>query len=141
MLSKSSNSSVNYSEEKELEVLSEMAINAQEIDWKPAIIISCAYLKKCGLSKLNSFLKHQKTKLGKKFDNLSLNEIAIFLYAMHQINDKEFTQINQIQKAKNRIINPKGTKNILYFGEKANKKFKNLINNAIKIINSLQSDY
>ena len=40
-----SNAVVVYSEEKELEILSEMAITTNEIDWKLAIIISAAYLK------------------------------------------------------------------------------------------------
>lgn len=141
MLHNSTNPKVDYSEEKELEILSDMATTAKDIDWKPAIILSCNYLEKYGLLRIREFLKNRKTKLGKKLDNLSLNEISLFLYAMHQIDDKEFTQINQIQKAKNRIIHPKGTINDLFFGKKANNNYKNMIDNAIKIIQSLKSDY
>ena len=140
MLSKLKNRIVDNSEEKELKLLSDMAMTTKEIDWKPAIILSCAYLEKNGLPRINEFLKNRKTKLGKKLDNLTLTEIAIFLYAMHQINDKEFTQINQIQKAKNRIIHPKGTKNNLYSDKKANSKSKNMVDNAISIIQSLKSN-
>ena len=129
-----------YNEEKELEVLSEMAMTAKEIDWKPVIILSCAYLKKFGILNMGDFLKNQKTKLGKKLDNLTLSNIAIFLYAMHQINDKEFTQINQIRKERNRIIHPRGTKIPIYFGEKANAKYKKMVENTIRIISLLKSN-
>ncbi len=141
MTSKSSNPKIDYSEEKELETLSEMAMTAKEIDWKPALILSYFFLKKYGLIRIDEFLKNRKNKLGKKLDNLCLNEIAIFLYAMHQIDDKEFTQINQIQKIKNRITRPKGTKTTPYFGNKANKKYSLIVENANKIIQSLKSDY
>lgn len=130
-----------YSEEKELGVLSDMAMTAKEIDWKPVIILSCAYLKKFGLLNVSDLLKNQKTKLGKKLDNLTLKNIAIFLYAMHQINDREFTQINQIQKERNRIIHPRGTKTPVYFGEKANNKYSKMVENTINIISTLKSDY
>jgi hypothetical protein len=101
-----------------------MAMTAKEIDWKPVIILSCAYLEKFALLNVTEFLKNRKTKLNKKLDNLALNDIAIFLYAMHQINDTEFTQINQIRKERNRIIHPRGNKIPMYFGEKANVKYK-----------------
>jgi len=129
-----------YSEEKELEVLSEMAMTAKEIDWKPVIILSCAYLEKFGILNMSDFFKNQKTKLGKKLDNLTLSNIAIFLYAMHQINDKEFTQINQIRKERNRIIHPRGNKIPVYFGEKANAKYKKMVENTIRIISILKSN-
>jgi hypothetical protein len=129
-----------YSEEKELEVLSEMPMTAKEIDWKPVIILSCAYLEKFGILNMSDFFKNQKTKLGKKLDNLTLSNIAIFLYAMHQINDKEFTQINQIRKERNRIIHPRGNKIPVYFGEKANAKYKKMVENTIRIISILKSN-
>lgn len=129
-----------YSEEKELEVLSEMAMIAKEIDWKPVIILSCAYLEKFGILNMGDFFKNQKTKLGKKLDNLTLSNIAIFLYAMHQINDKEFTQINQVRKERNRIIHPRSNKIPVYFGEKANAKYKKMVENTIRIISLLKSD-
>jgi hypothetical protein len=129
-----------YSEEKELEVLSEMAMTAKEIDWKPVIILSFAYLEKFGILNMSDFFKNQKTKLGKKLDNLTLSNIAIFLYAMHQINDKEFTQINQIRKERNRIIHPRGNKIPVYFGEKANAKYKKMVENTIRIISILKSN-
>jgi len=115
-------------------------MTSKEIDWKPAIILSCAYLEKFCLLKISEFLKNRKTKLGKKLDNLSLNDVAIFLYTMHQISDKEFTQINQIRKVKNRIIHPRRTKIPVYFGEKANNKYRKMVENTIKIIQSLKSD-
>jgi len=130
-----------YSEEKELAVFSEMAMTGKEIDWKPTIILSCAYLEKFGLLNISEFLKNRKTKLGKKLDNLDLNDIAIFLYAMHQINDKEFTQINQIRKERNRIIHSRGTKIPVYFGEKANNKYAKMVENTINIISKMKSDY
>ncbi|MEJ2272528.1 MAG: hypothetical protein P8X91_08655 [Candidatus Bathyarchaeota archaeon] len=141
MLSNSDNLTIDYTETKELEILSEMAMTKKEIDWKPAVILSCAYIKKYGFFRISEFLKNRKTKIGKKLDNLTLTEVAVFLYAMHQINDKEFTQINQIQKAKNRIIHPKGTNKILYFGKKADNDYKNMVDIAIKLIHSLKSDY
>jgi hypothetical protein len=135
-----SNATVIYSEERELEVLSEMAIKTKEIDWKPAIILSVAYLEKFGVLRISEFLKNRRIKLGKKLDNLSLNEISVFLYTLHQINDKEFTQINQIWKARNRIIRPRATKIPVYFDEKADNKYEKMVENAINIISSLKSD-
>jgi hypothetical protein len=129
-----------YGEIRQLEIFSEMAIKTKEIDWKPAIILSAAYLEKFGTSKISEFLKNRRIKLGKKLENLSLNEISVFLYTLHQINDKEFTQINQIQKARNRIIHPRGTKIPVYFGEKADKKYEKMVKNALNIISSLKSD-
>jgi len=101
-----SNAVVDFGEERELEVLSEMAIKTKEIDWKPAIILSAAYLEKVGILRMAEILKNRKTKFGKKLDNCSLNEVSLFLYALHQISDKEHTQINQIQKERNRIVHP-----------------------------------
>ena len=129
-----------YSPEKELEVLSMMAITTKEIDWKPAIILSAAYLEKFGMLRISEFLKNRKIKLCKKLDNLSLNDVSVFLYMLHQINDKEFTQINQIRKERNRIIHPRGTKIPVYFGEKANNKYEKMVENTINIISSLKSD-
>jgi len=96
-----SNAVVVYSEEKELEILSEMAITSNENDWKPAIILSAVYLEKIGIVRIAEFLKNRKIKLGNKLDNFSLNDVAIFLYILHQIGDREFTQINQIRKERN----------------------------------------
>ncbi len=135
-----SNATVIYSEEMELEVLSEMAIKTKEIDWKPAIILSAAYLEKFGVLRISEFLKNRRIKLGKKLDNLSLNDLSVFLYTLHQIKDKEFTQINQIRKERNRIIHPRGTRIPVYFGEKANNKYEKMVENAINIISSLKSD-
>jgi len=135
-----SNATVIYSEERELEVLSEMAIKTKEIDWKPAIILSAAYLEKFGVLRISEFLKNRRIKLGKKLDNLSLNDLSVFLYTLHQINDKEFTQIKQIRKERNRIIHPRGTRIPVYFGEKANNKYEKMVENAINIISSLKSD-
>ena len=134
-----SNAVVVYSEEKELEILSEMAISTKEIDWKSAIILSAAYLEKIGIVRIAEFLKNRKIKLGKKLDNFSLNDVAIFLYILHQIGDREFTQINQIRKERNRIIHPRGTNIPVYFGEKADNKFKKIVENTIKIISLLKS--
>ena len=136
-----SNTTDIFREEKQLEFLSEMAMNRKEIDWKPTIILSCTYLQKFSLLNISHFLKNRKTKLGKKLDNLDLKDIAIFLYAMHQINDREFTQINQICKERNRIIHSRGTKIPVYFGEKADNKYEKMVENAINIISSLKSDY
>ena len=137
----SPNAAEDYSEEKELEVLSEMARTTKEIDWKPAIILSTAYLEKIGIVRISEFLKNRKVKLGKKLDDLSLNDVAIFLYILHQIGDKEFTQINQIRKERDRIIHPRGTKIPVYFGEKANNKYAKMVENTINIISKLKSDY
>ena len=60
---------------------------------------------------------------------------------MHQISDKEYTQINQIRKARNNIIHPRGTTIPIFFGEKANNKYKKMVDNTIKIIQSLKSDH
>jgi hypothetical protein len=135
------NADATYGEIRQLEIFSEMAIKTKEIDWKPAIILSAAYLEKFGISKISEFLKNRRIKLCKKLDKFSLNEISVFLYILHQINDKEFTQINQIQKARNRIINPRGTKIPVYFGEKADNKYEKMVENAINLISSLKSDY
>ncbi len=135
-----SNAVVDYSEEKELEVISEMAFKTKEIDWKPAIILAAAYLEKCGILRINEILKNRKINLGKKLDNFSLNDVSILLYAQHQISDKEFTQISQIRKERNRIIHQRGTSIRVYFGEKVNNKYKKMVENTIKIIHSLKSD-
>ncbi len=135
-----SNATDIYNEERELEVLSEMAIKTKEIDWKPAIILSAAYLEKFGVLRISEFLKNRRIKLGKKLDNLSLNDLSVFLYTLYQINDKEFTQINQIRKERNRIIHPRGTRIPVHFGEKANNKYEKMVENAINIISSLKSD-
>ena len=136
----SSNAVVDFGEERELEVLSEIAIKTKKIDWKPAIILSAAYLEKVGILRMAEILKNRKTKFGKKLDNCSLNEVSLFLYALHQISDKEHTQINQIQKERNRIVHPRGAKISVYFGEKADKKYGKMVENAIRIISSLKSD-
>ena len=128
-----------YSEEKELEVLSEMAISRKEIDWKPAIILSAAYLEKFGILRLREILNSRKINLEKKLENLSLTEVTTFLYGLHQINHKEFTQISQIRKERNKIIHPRGLSIPVFFGEKANKKYKTLVENALKIISSLKT--
>ena len=77
-------------------------------------------------------------KLEKKIENLSLNQISLFLYSLHLINNKEYTQINQIRKQRNRIVHQKDSSGAVFFGEKANKKYKKLIENAVKIISSLK---
>ena len=135
-----SNAVVDFGEERELEVLSEMAIKTKKIDWKPVIILSATYLEKFGILRISEFLKNRRIKLGKKLENLSLNEISIFLYTLHQIGDKEFTQINQICKERNRIIHSRRTEIPVYFGEKADNKYKKIVENTIKIIHSLKSD-
>ena len=136
----SPNAAEDYSEEKELEVLSEMARTTKEIDWKPAIILSAVYLEKFGIMKINEILKHRKIQLGKKLGNFSLNDISILLYALHQISNKEFTQISQIQKERNRIVHRRGEKIPVYYGEKANIKYKKIVDNTIKMIASLKSE-
>jgi len=135
------NTDTTYGEIRQLKIFSEMAIKTKEIDWKQAIMLSASYLEKLGILKISEFLKNRRIKLAKKLNNLSLDEISVFLYTLHQINDKEFTQINQIRKARNRIIHPSGTKIPVYFGEKADNKYEKMVENAINIISSLESDY
>jgi hypothetical protein len=134
------NATNGYSEENELVVLSEIIIKAKEINWKPAILLSATYLEKFGIFRISELLRNRKIKPGKKLDGFSLNDVSIFLYALHQINDKEFTQMNQVRKARNRIIHPRNNKNEIYFGEKADKKYGKMVENTIKIISSLKSD-
>jgi len=128
-----------YSPEKELEVLSEMAIKTKEIDWKPVIILSAVYLEKFAIFRLKEILKNRKIKLDKKIENLSLNQVSLFLYGFHQINHKEFTKINQIRRERNRIIHQKDSSIPVFFGDKANKKYKKLVENALEIISSLKT--
>jgi hypothetical protein len=115
-----------------------MALASNKIDWKPAIILSSIFLEKFGKFKLKNIFKNRKLKLDKKIESLSLSEVTTFLYGFHQINNKEYTIINQIRREKKRIINPKDFSNLTFSGEKANKKYNHLIKNSLKIISSLK---
>ena len=127
-----------FNEEKELELLSKLATTSH-IDWKPAILLSEAYIEKYAKNRLKQILKNRKINLDKKIQNITLKQLTLFLYSLHEINSKEFTEINKIQSQKNRIINPKKTCPQTYFGEKANKKYKPLIESTIKIISTLKN--
>ena len=54
-----------YSPEKELEVLSSLAEVGDKIDWKPAIILSAAYLETFGIEKLKRYFFFFIKKSGK----------------------------------------------------------------------------
>ncbi len=127
------------SEEKELQTLSNMAIASNQIDWKPAIILSELYLEKIAKNKVQKIFKNRKLKLHKKIERLTLNEVTLFLYTLHEINSKEFTEINKLQKARQSIVHPKKTSEPLFSGNKANKKYEPLIQNAITVISSLKN--
>ena len=92
---------------KQLQSLSDLALNSNETDWKPAIILSELYIEKFAKIRLKQIVKNRKIKLDKKIERLSLNELALFLYTLHEINSKEFTEINKIQSARNKIVHPK----------------------------------
>lgn len=126
-------------EENELKLLSNMALASNEIDWKPAIILSELYLEKFAKNKVQNIFKNRKLKLHKKIERLGLTEVTLFLYTLHEINSKEFTEINKLQKARHSILHPKKSTEPLFYGEKANKKYKPLIQNAIKVISSLKN--
>jgi len=127
-------------EEQEIKQLSELATTPNKIDWKPAIILSEIYLEKTAKNRLKKILKNRKINLDKKIENLTLKEITLFLYSLHEINSKQFTEINKIRKQKNRIIHPKQSNISTYSGDEANQKFQGLIGNALKIITYLK-DY
>jgi len=132
---------VKFNEEKEIKELSELAMASNKIDWKPAIILSEIYIEKSAKNRLKKILKNRKIKLDKKIERLSLKEVALFLYSLHEINSKQFTEINKIQRQKNRIIHPKQSNKIsTWSGDKANKKHQALLENALKIITHLK-DY
>ena len=134
-----STDALGFCEEKELQSLSDLVLATNEIDWKPAIILSKLYLEKFGKIRLKQIVKNRKIKLDKKIERLSLNEVALFLYTLHEITSKEFTEINKLQKARHSIVHPKKSTDPLFYGDKANKKYKPLIQNAIKVISSLKN--
>ncbi|MCW4022058.1 MAG: hypothetical protein NWF02_02705 [Candidatus Bathyarchaeota archaeon] len=129
-----------FSEENELQILSEMALNSNKIDWKPAIILSELYIEKHAKIKIQKILKHRKIKLHKKIESLSLNQITLLLYTLHEINSKEYTEINKIQKAVKSIVHPKKTSTPTFSGDKANNKYKPLIEIATQIISTLKNN-
>lgn len=131
---------VDFSEEKELQTLSKMAMDSNQIDWKPAIILSELYLEKIAKNKVQKIFKNRKIKLHKKIERLALNEVTLFLYTLHEINSKEFTEINKLQKARQSIVHPKKSSEPIFSGDKANKKYTPLVENTIKIISSLKNN-
>ncbi len=135
-----STDALGFCEEKELQSLSDLVLATNEIDWKPAIILSKLYLEKFGKIRLKQIVKNRKIKLDKKIERLSLNEVALFLYTLHEINSKEFTEINKIQSAQNKIVHPKKTSNTIFSGDKANKQYKSLIDIAVQIISRLKNN-
>jgi hypothetical protein len=126
-----------YSPEKELEVLSSLAEVGDKVYWKPAIILSAAYLEKFGIEKLKQYFWKKKTEFGKKLENLSLSQAATLLYGLNLIKNGDFTQINQVWSERIRIVHPKGSLPA-YVGKEANRKYGKIITNALKIIESLK---
>jgi hypothetical protein len=126
-----------YSPEKELEVLSSLAEVGDKIDWKPAIILSAAYLETFGIEKLKRYFELKKVQLGEMLKRLSLSKVANLLKSNDLINEKQFSKIKQIWNERNDIVHPKG---ILpaYVGGKANKKYRKMIGDALKIIEYLK---
>lgn len=138
-----------YSPEKELEVLSELASLGEKMDWKPAIILSAAYLEKFGIQKLKGYFKRKSERARKKkekvvelsgrLEDLSLPEVAILLYGLELIKPIFFTHMNQIWRERTKIVHPKGSLPA-YVGEEANKKYGRMIRQALAIIQFLQSE-
>lgn len=127
-----------YSPEKELEVLAELASKGNLVDWKPAIILAAAYLEKFDIYKLKRYFEEKKIQLSGKLENLSLNEVAVFLYGLGLIDEKFFTWMTQIWNERNNIVHQKGALPA-YVGEEANKKYGKMISNALEIIKFLKS--
>jgi len=128
-----------YSPEKELEVLSRLASSGDKIDWKPSIILSAAYLEKFSIERLKRFFQEKKIKISGKLENLSLPQVATLLYGLDLVKDEHFTKLSQIWKERIRIVHPKGTLPA-YVGDEANKKYENMIREALKIIEYLKSE-
>jgi hypothetical protein len=126
-----------YSPEKELEVLSSLAEVGDKIDWKPAIILSAAYLETFGIKKLKRYFELKKVQLGELLKRLSLSKVANLLKSNDLINEKQFSKMKQIWSERNDIVHPKG---ILpaYVGGEANKKYGKMIGEALKIIEYLK---
>jgi neutral trehalase len=139
-----------YSPEKELQVLTDLAKVGKEIDWKPVIILSAAYLEKFGKDKLKRYLTEQslsgvtisfkdtKSRLRKKdLEELSLYNVIKFLFGLSLIKKQEFNQMDEIRKERNTIVHTKGIPP-LYVGNKANDKYEKMVNNTLDIIKSLK---
>jgi hypothetical protein len=126
-----------YSPEKELEVLAKFAQDGNIVDWKPAIILSAAYLEKFGVEKLKRHFEKKKIKIIEKLEGLSLPEVSLFLYGLGLIEEKRYTHMSQIWRERIKIVHQKG---ILpaYVGEEANKKYGKMIKHALEIIGNLK---
>lgn len=126
-----------YSPERELKILASLATSGELIDWKPAIILSAAYLEKFCIKKLKGYFEKKEIKLGKKLERLSLPEVTILLYGLELIKTNHFAYMNKIWKERIKIVHPKGTLPA-YVGEEANKKYGKMIDDALKIIDFLK---
>lgn len=128
-----------YSPEKELEVLARLAGSGEKIDWKPAIILSAAYLEKFGAERLKKYYENKEIKPTRKLEKLSLYQITKLLYELNLIKRKHFTLMNRVRAERNKLVHPKG---ILpaYVGEEANKKYGKMIREALGIIQFLKSE-
>ena len=127
-----------YSPEKELEVLAQLGERGDLVDWKPAIVLAAAYLEKFGIDRLKRYFEDRKIQLSGRLENLSLNEVAIFLYGLEMINERFFTYMTQIWSERGNIVHQKGTLPA-YVGNEANKKYGKMIRNALKIIRFLKT--
>lgn len=127
-----------YSPEKELEVLANLARLEKGVDWKPAIILSAAYLEKFGIERLKRYFEKKKIKLTGKLQQLSLPQVATLLYGLELVEPKHFTQMNQIWKERIAIVHLKRTLPA-YVGQEANNKYGKRIQDALAIIEYLKS--
>lgn len=119
-------------------MLAQLAEKGDLVDWKPAIILAAAYLERFGIDRLKRQFKDRNIKLNRRLENLSLNEVAIFLYGLDLIYEKFFTWITQIWSERIDIVHQKRTLRA-YVGDKANKKYSEMIRNALEIITFLKS--
>jgi hypothetical protein len=127
-----------YSPEKELEVLAGLAEKGDLVDWKPAIILAAAYLERFGIAKLKRHFGDRKIRLSGRLEGLSLNDVTTFLYGLDLINEKFFTWMTQIWSERIDVVHPRGVLPA-YVGEEANKKYGEMIRNALEIINFLKT--
>jgi hypothetical protein len=137
MIESTSDLIVVYSPEAELEILSNFAGQGNQIDWKPAIILSATYLEKYGIEKLKTYFGKKEIKLANKIERLSLPDVNMFLYGLGLIESKYFNWIERIWDERRDIIHQKGELP-LYIGEEANKKYRKMIDRALEVLKFLK---
>ena len=118
-------------------MLSQLA-EQRKVDWKPAIVFATAYLEKAGIDNLKKEFEGRKASLRGCLENLSLNEVAFFLYGLKIVNEKYFTWMTQVWKERIKVVHQKGELHA-YVGDEANKKYCGMIKRALEVLKFLKT--